>query len=145
MPGVLVGPRTVGFTVPETKDRELWHERVARLGEDLVGASMDKDEGIYHLVQDRPVVEGIMSKELPPDEYYVKLGAWLVREFPLADPELIEHAVPLVAAFDTATASAVSFGIAKFQLAQPKVKLVGEIVGRQGRSPDPAIVRAISN
>ena len=36
-----------------------------------------------------------------------------------------------------------SFGIAKFQLAQEKVKLVGEIVGREGRSPNPAIVRAI--
>ena len=65
-------------------------------------------------MQDRPVVEEIMSKELPPDEYYIKLGAWLVREFPLADPDLIEHAVPLVAAFDTATAFALSFGIAKF-------------------------------
>ena len=63
--------------------------------------------------------------------------------FPDADPELIEHAVPLVAAFDTATVYAMSFGIAKFQLAQHKVKLVGEYVGRDGRSPNPDIIRAI--
>ena len=49
----------------------------------------------------------------------------------------------MVSAFDTATAFALNFGIAKFQLAQEKVKLVGEIVGREGRSPNPAIVRAI--
>ena len=46
-------------------------------------------------------------------------------------------------AFDTATAFAMSFGIAKFALAQWEAKLVGEIVGRFGRSPSPAIVRAI--
>ena len=36
-----------------------------------------------------------------------------------------------------------SFGIAKYVLAQMQAKLVGEIVGRNGRSPNPAIVRAI--
>ena len=46
-------------------------------------------------------------------------------------------------AFDTATAFAMSFGIAKFALAQEEAKLVGEIVGRHGRSPNPAIVRAV--
>ena len=64
-------------------------------------------------------------------------------KFPKADPSLLEHLVPLVSAFDTATAFALSFGIAKFQLVQEKVKLVGEIVGRERRSPNPAIVRAI--
>ena len=48
-------------------------------------------------------------------------------------------------AFDTATAFAMSFGIAKFSLAQLEANLVGEIVGRFGRSPNPAIVRAIKN
>ena len=46
-------------------------------------------------------------------------------------------------AFDTATAFAMSFGISKFALAQIEAKLVGEIVGRHGRSPNPALVRAI--
>ena len=49
----------------------------------------------------------------------------------------------LLQAFDTATAFAMSFGIAKFALAQHEAKLVGEIVGRFGRKPNPAIVRAI--
>ena len=67
----------------------------------------------------------------------------LPEKFPGADPELIEHVVPLVAAFDVATCFALSFGIAKFQIAQNRVKLVGEYVGREGRSPNPEIVRAI--
>ena len=46
-------------------------------------------------------------------------------------------------AFDTATVFAMSFGISKFALAQMEAKLVGEIVGRFGRSPNPAICRAI--
>ena len=46
-------------------------------------------------------------------------------------------------AFDTATAFAMSFGIAKFALAQEEAKLVGEIVGKHGRKPNPDIVRAI--
>ena len=62
-------------------------------------------------------------------------GELMQEWFPEADPALVEHAVPLVAAFDTGTAFALSFGIAKFQLAQSQVKLVGEIVGRDGRSP----------
>ena len=63
--------------------------------------------------------------------------------FPEADVDLIEHVVSLTAAFDTASAFAISFGINKFQLAQAWVKLVGEIVGRMGRKPNPELVRAI--
>ncbi len=49
----------------------------------------------------------------------------------------------LLIAFDTATAFAMSFGIAKFALAQIEAKLVGEIVGRHGQSPNPEIIRAV--
>ena len=38
----------------------------------------------------------------------------------------------MAAAFDTVAAFGLSFGIKKFQLAQHSVKLVGEIVGRDG-------------
>jgi hypothetical protein len=51
--------------------------------------------------------------------------------------------VALIGAFDTATAFAVSFGIKKFQLAQKEVKLVGEMVGSEGRKPNPDLIRAI--
>eukprot|EP00973_Karenia_brevis_P074204 10311506-Karenia_brevis.AAC.1 len=59
--------------------------------------------------------------------------------WPKADPLLLEHMMPVLIAFDTATAFAMSFGITKFALAQVEAKLVGEIVGRHGRSPNPAI------
>ena len=65
------------------------------------------------------------------------------RWWPEADGHLLDHMMSLSIAFDTATAFAMSFGIAKFSLAQHEVKLVGEIVGRYGRSPNPAICRAI--
>ena len=55
----------------------------------------------------------------------------------------VEHVVALKGAFDTATAFSMSFGINKFQLAQKEVKLVGELVGREGRKPNPELVKAI--
>ena len=57
--------------------------------------------------------------------------------------ELVDHAVALVAAFDTASAFALSFGIKKFQLAQKEVKLVGELVGTEGRRPNPVLCEAV--
>lgn len=39
-------------------------------------------------------------------------------KFPGADADVVDQAVPLVTAFDAPTAYAISFGIAKFQLAQ---------------------------
>jgi hypothetical protein len=124
-------------------EAELWAARLVNFkGSDLLQPLQGRD-GIYHLVQDQVTVGGILSEQLPPDEYYCELSEVLRRKFPLADPTLIDHAVPLVAAFDTATAFELSFGIAKFQLAQAQVKLVGEIVSREGRSPNPEIIRAV--
>merc|ERR1712138_147008 len=80
---------------------------------------------------------------VPPDEYYDELAKLWEQWWPEADPDLLEHMMSVLIAFDTATAFAMSFGIAKFSLAQHEDKLVGEIVGRSGRKPNPAIVRAI--
>ena len=97
------------------------------------------------MVQDRSVIERLQAEEIPPDAYYEELDAALKAKFPHADPDLVDHAVQLAAAFDVATVFAMSFGVAKFQLAQARVKLVGELVGREGRSPNPEVVRAIKN
>ena len=83
------------------------------------------------------------AEVLPPEAYYDRLGTILMERFPGADPDLVDHVVSLAAAFDTAAAFAISFGINKFQLAQAWVKLVGEIVGRDGRKPNPELVKAI--
>ena len=99
---------------------------------------------LYHLVQDEPLISRIHDEELPPDEYYEELYSVLRHKFPEATPELVDHVVPLVAAFDTGAAFSMSFGIEKFQLAQHEVKLVGEYVGEQGRRPNPELVRAIN-
>ena len=104
---------------------------------------MPTDEQALRLIQDDDLIAKIHTEELPPDEYYDALGPALQKKFPGADPALVEHVVALTAAFDAATSFALSFGIAKFQLGQPKVKLVGEHVGREGRMPNPELVEAI--
>ena len=95
------------------------------------------------MVEEQEKADVSSTEELPPAEYYDELFTALMKKFPRANPQVLEHVVSLASAFDTATAFGMSFGISKFQLAQPKVKLVGEIVGRQGRSPNPELVRAI--
>ena len=100
-------------------------------------------DSLNHLVQDDDLIMRIHAEELPPDEYYDALAPVLAEKFKGATPKLLEHIVALVAAFDTATSFALSFGIAKFQLCQQKVKLVGEYVGKEGRSPNPDLVSAI--
>ena len=98
-----------------------------------------------HLVQDEEVIAELLHCAVPPDEYYEKLAELWKEWWPKADPEVLTHMMSVLIAFDTATTFAMSFGIAKFSLCQVEAKLVGEIVGRHGRKPNPAIVRAIKN
>ena len=98
-------------------------------------------ESLCHIVQDEKVCTEIHSDVLPPDEYYDRLKPLLLKHYPKADPFLVDHVVSLACAFDTATAFAISFGVNKFQLAQVWVKLVGELVGRGGRKPNPVLIK----
>ena len=100
-------------------------------------------DSLCHIVQDEAVCSKVHAEVLPPEAYYDRLGTILMERFPQADPHLVDHVVSLAAAFDTAAAFAISFGINKFQLAQAWVKLVGDIVGRDGRKPNPELVKAI--
>ena len=118
---------------------------MCRDGEDYghpVGMSGIPDS-LYHLVQNDDLITRIHNEELPPDEYYEAPGQALRRRFAGAESYLVDHVVALVASFDTAAGFALSFDISKFQLAQPVVKLVGELVGRDGRSPNPELVEAV--
>ncbi len=90
-------------------------------------------------------IECIQALALPPEEYYRQLQPLLQEHFAGAGPDFVEHAVLLIEAFDTATFSALSFGKARFQMARCRVKLVGDMVCREGRSPNPTTVRAIQN
>ena len=94
--------------------------------------SSDNDGGasdyITHLVQDEATVAEILSTHIPPPEYYQELGVLWSEWWPDSDPDLTEHMLLLQEAFDTATVFAMSFGIAKFALAQHEAMLVGEIV-----------------
>ena len=122
-------------------------EVLLRVGEDSSGAASattaEYSDKLYHLVQEEPLIASIHDEEIPPDEYYEMLTPILREMFPECRPEFIDHVVSCCWAFDTAAAFALSFGIKKFQLAQHRVKYVGEIVGREGRSPNPDLCRAI--
>ena len=108
-------------------------------------APQDDDKGDYvmHLVQDEATIAELLDCEVPPPEYYDRMLEKWRKWWPKTDPFLLEHMISVMEMFDTATVFALSFGIAKFALAQLEAKLVGEIVGRDGRRPNPAIVKAI--
>ena len=82
---------------------------------------------LYHLVQDEDLIRQIHEHELPPDEYYARLRSVLEQWFPTATPELLDHGIPCVAAFDTACAPALSSGAPTFKLAQQNARWNYEI------------------
>ena len=106
------------------------------------GAAVEK---MFHLVQDEDRIAEIHEYKIPPDEYYVEFKKYLQKKYPKCRESLVDHMVACAWAFDTAAGFGLSFGIKKFQLAQHKVKYVGEIVGRDGRSPNPDLCAAIRN
>ena len=111
--------------------------------EGIQSSARQLQENLFHLVQQDDEILKIHSEELPPDEYYDRLRAVLAKHFSGVNPALVEHVVALVAAFDTAAAFGISFGVGKFQIAQTEVKLVGERVGREGRSANPDCIKAV--
>ena len=111
VPPVLVGPDPQSKTEGETCQR-IDEEEAADRSQGAVG---DK---VFHLVQDKDVIDTLLADELPPEEYYHELKKVLAARYSKADPELLDHVVPLIMAFDVATVFAMSFGVSKFQLAQ---------------------------
>lgn len=85
------------------------------LGEDLRTFSepIFHGDAFDHMVQDHDGIDYIEQKELPQPQYK-QLKQALRDRAPGADLELVDHAVALVAAFDTATAYDMSLGSASF-------------------------------
>lgn len=72
------------------------------------------NDSLYLFVQYRGDIDRIEADEIPPPEYCEQLRVALQKKLPGVDPELLDRAIPLVAAFDTAMVFAMSFGIAQF-------------------------------
>lgn len=68
----------------------------------------------YHRVQDLEDMCVAGQGKLPPPLYCELTKQALRDKSPAADPELVDHAVLVVAAFHTATACEMMFGIATF-------------------------------
>ena len=119
----------------DTKDEVVLEKRIradqTRNSSDISGPD-EKGEHCFHLVPDEETVSDLLALEIPPDEYYEKLRILWDDWFPKAADGLKDHMMSLLVAFETATAFAMSIGIAKFALAQIEAKLVGEIICRHG-------------
>ena len=94
----------------------------------------------YHLIENEELVDSILNDEVPTESYYQAYRAYLEASYPGARPCVLEHIAELVELFDVCICSGFSLGIDKLVLLKPQVKSLGEIVGRHGRSPDPAKV-----
>ena len=71
------------------------------------------EDTIMHLIQDDQLISELHAYTMPPDHYYDRLAELWSEWWPEADPELLEHMMSVLIAFDTATWFAMSFGIAK--------------------------------
>ena len=60
----------------------------------------------------------------------------MCEKFPGATRELVEHVVAFWRVLDIAVISGISFKLSKLQLARASVMLLGERVGREGRTVD---------
>jgi hypothetical protein len=101
-----------------------------------------ESDSSFHLLEDEEKVSGIL-RNLPTEEYYHILRKRLQADFAGARPDVIEHISELEEFFDVCLAIGFSLGINKMELLKTRVKLLGEIVTREGRMPDPVKVAAI--
>ena len=101
-------------------------------------------DSTYHLLEDEDRVTSIL-RDLPTEEYYHLLRKKLLADFPGSRPDVIEHISELEEFFDVCLSIGFSLGINKMDLVKSSVKLLGEIVAREGRKPDPAKVAAIKS
>ena len=69
-------------------------------------------------MQQEDLIAQIHNEELPPDSYYSELEEVLAALFPKSTKDARHHIVALSAAFDTAAAFALSFGVKKFMRAR---------------------------
>ena len=108
-------------------DPAVHHQELGEDGERVTVVSEpvgELQDSVLHLVQDEQTISELHSYVMPPDEYYEELAKKWALWWPKADPALLEHLMSVLIAFDTATCFAMSFGIAKFALAQCQAKLV---------------------
>lgn len=85
-------------------------------------------DNFYHSVQDREEIDVIESRERPPMGYCDPLADGLWAKFLQTDEDMVDQAVVLVAAFDTATAYAMSFGIVQGDNSQEHSEWVAAVL-----------------
>ena len=109
-------------------------------------ATAAEDEGQYaHIIVDDATLERMFEVEMPPEEYYTLLRQDMGRRHSKACPHLLDHLISTEVLLNLAAVSGFSFGVAKCQVCQTSVRLLGEIVGREHRDSTDEHVAAILN
>ena len=98
---------------------------------------------VYHIKEVVDLIESIHSLELPPSGYYEILVDTMVKWYPKCPRDALEHLAIVEQLLDVAIAFGISFSAGKLQLLRERVALLGEVIHRQGRSPDPRKCEAL--
>ena len=111
-------------------------ERTVAQAPSVSGCAGRLRPGVFHIKEETEVIKQIHDG-LPPPEYYDALAAHLQSKFPHASELAAEHLSSVEQLVDIAIMFGISFSASKLQLLRQFVKLLGEILHRGGRSPDP--------
>ena len=83
--------------------------------------------------------------EAPTEEYYEMLAEDMRKRHPKAAACVLEHCAALEPFLDVSILAGFSFGVQKAVVAVTVGKLLGHVVGRFGKGPDPERIEAIQN
>ena len=111
----------------------------------------------YHILEAPGGIDRMREVEIPTEEYYSALRKYMVRKYmgdkhpkactylkhPKACTYLLEHLLELEAMFDVCVVSGFSMGIPKVILAATSGPMLGDNVGRHGRTPNGERVQEI--
>ena len=97
----------------------------------------------YHLLETPGGIDRMHEVEIPTEEYYQALRKSMGERHPKACNYLLDHLLELEAMFDVCIVSWFSMGIPKAILAATSGPMLGDNVGRHGRTPNGERVQGV--
>ena len=97
----------------------------------------------YHILETPGGIDRMHEVEIPTEEYYSALRKYMGEKHPKACAHLLDHLLELEAMFDVCIVSGFSMGIPKAISAATSGPMLGDNVGRHGRTPNGERVQGI--
>jgi hypothetical protein len=97
----------------------------------------------YHILETPGGIDRMHEVEIPTEEYYEALRKSMGERHPKACNYLLDHLLELEAMFDVCIVSGFSMGIPKAILAATSGPMLGDNVGRHGRTPNGERVQGV--